>query len=44
MGSFHLPHQHGERTHTEDLHRELTNIEHFTASCPLRSSLHKRVE
>ena len=31
MGSFHLPHQHGERTHTEDLHRELTNIEHFTA-------------
>ena len=31
MGQFQLPHQHGRQPHTEELHRELTNIEHFTA-------------
>ncbi len=31
MDQFQLPHQHGRQPHTEELHRELTNIEHFTA-------------
>ena len=31
MDQFQLPHQHGRQPHTEELHRELTNTEHFTA-------------
>ena len=31
MDQFQLPHRHGRQPHTEELHRELTNIEHFTA-------------
>ena len=29
MPEFSLPHDHGAHGHTEDLYRELKNVEHF---------------
>mgnify|MGYP004597765833 CR=1 FL=1 len=31
MSQFKLPHEHGKRTHTEEFHKELSNIDHFIA-------------
>ena len=33
MPEFSLPHDHGVHGHTEDLYRELKNVEHFGAVC-----------
>ena len=35
MPEFSLPHDHGAHGHTEDLYRELKNVEHFGAVCDL---------
>ena len=39
MQGFKLPHNHGEQKHAEDLHRELENVQHFTAVCEIFKQL-----
>ena len=39
MAEFSLPHDHGAHGHTEDLHRELKNVEHFGAVCDIFKQL-----
>ena len=39
MPEFSLPHDHGAHGHTEDLYRELKNVEHFGAVCDIFKQL-----
>ena len=39
MPEFSLPHDHGVHGHTEDLYRELKNVEHFGAVCDIFKQL-----
>ena len=39
MPEFSLPHDHGTHGHTEDLYRELKNVEHFGAVCDIFKQL-----
>ena len=39
MPEFSLPHDHGAHGHTEDLYRELKNVEHFGAVCDIFNQL-----
>ena len=39
MPEFSLPHDHGAYGHTEDLYRELKNVEHFGAVCDIFKQL-----
>ena len=38
MPEFSLPHDHGAHGHTEDLYRELKNVEHFGAASVIASA------
>lgn len=39
MSQFQLPHQHGKRTHTEEIYRELANLGHFHAAAEVFKQL-----
>ena len=39
MPEFSLPHDHGAHGHTEDLYREMKNVEHFGAVCDIFKQL-----
>ena len=39
MAEFSLPHDHGAYGHTEELYRELKNVEHFGAVCDIFKQL-----
>ena len=39
MPEFSLPHDHGAHGHTEELYRELKNVEHFGAVCDIFKQL-----